>query len=71
MIQISIESKYNMIVVHEEKVKKSRLEWTAPGIEIYIKGAFKPSDYAVAANIAMNYALGIGIQPSWLRRVSK
>lgn len=68
MTIITIENRYDMMIVHEGvRLQKSRLEWRGPGIEIYLKGSFK-TGYDVAANLAMNYAQSIHIQISSIRR---
>lgn len=68
MALITIEVKDQVIKVHEgEKLKNSRLEWRAAGLDVWVKGSFGKS-YDVAANIAMNYALSIHIPAISLRR---
>ena len=65
---ITIENKYGAMSVHEGvRLPKARLEWKAPGLEVYLKGAFSKG-YDTAANLAMNYALSIRIPASSLRR---
>lgn len=68
---ITIEVKWNMMKVHQGKMKRSRLEWRGPGIEIYVLGSMKGGLYDQAANLAMNYAQGIHVAPSSLRRAFK
>lgn len=66
---ITIENKYGTIVVHEgKKLKGARLEWRAPGLEVYLKGTHAKC-YHQSANLAMNYALSIHVPVISLRRV--
>lgn len=36
---ITIEKTATTIIVHDGKLKGAHLKWTAPGIDIYLKGA--------------------------------
>lgn len=69
MTIITIEVKYNMMKVHHGKIKRSRKEWYASGLEVYVIGAMKGGLYDQAANLAMNFAESIHIPASSLRRV--
>lgn len=68
MILITIEVKNSVMVCHEGKIPKSRLVWVAAGLEVYVLGPLAPGTYDQAANLAMNYAEGVNIPASWLRR---
>lgn len=68
---ITIENRHGVLAVHEgNQLPKSRLEWRAPGLEVYLRGSFSKV-YDQAANLAMNYALSIHIPAISLRGVSK
>lgn len=71
MTIITIERKYGTLIVHEGvKHARARLEWRAPGLDVYLLG--KHADvYDQSANIACNYALSIHIPLISLRRQSK
>jgi len=43
------------IGITEHQEKRSRLEWQAPGWDVYIRGAFPPSRYAAAASLMLDY----------------
>ena len=68
MASITIERKYGSLIVHEgSKHPRARLEWRAPGLDVYLLG--KHADvYDQSANLAMNYALSIHIPLISLRR---
>lgn len=51
--QVTIEVKDESMIMRYEKLSKARLEWLAPGIEIYVKGSLKGVKYEQAANLAM------------------
>lgn len=70
MTIITIEVKWNMLKVHYGKMKKARKEWYAAGLEVYVMGAMKGGLYGQVANLAMNFAEGIHIPASSLRRVT-
>lgn len=64
----TIEIKHYNLIVHTRKIKGSRLEWSAPGIEFYIKGSFKGGAYEQAANLALNMCIDRHIPAIALRR---
>ncbi len=68
---ITIEVKWNNMKVHEGKMKRSRMVWFGPGIEVYVIGTLQGGLFAQAANLAMNYAEGIHIAPSSMRTVKR
>lgn len=68
MILITIETKYNMIVAHEGKLRGAKLEWRGAGIEIYKKGHFGRKAYESAANLALNICIDRHIPTQSLRR---
>jgi len=68
MTIITIEVKYNVMKVKNGRVKRSRLCWRGPGIEIWVLGPLNGHLYEQAANLAMNYAEGINIPAGSLRR---
>ena len=49
----------------------SRLEWTADGLRIYLRGRFSTKLYASAANLAINECQARHISSFSLRRVVK
>ena len=71
MILITIEVKWNVMKVHQGKLKRARITWRGPGIEIYVIGTLQGGLYAQAANLAMNYAESVHIAPSSLRSVNR
>lgn len=70
MTLITIEVKYDVMTVKMGKLKRSRLVWTAPGVQIYVIGSLDGMLYEQASNLAMNYCQGMHIPASSLRRVS-
>jgi hypothetical protein len=69
MIIITIEVKYHVMKQKDGKLKKARLCWRGPGIEIYVLGSLSGHLYNQAENLAMNYAQSIHIPAGSLRRV--
>ena len=67
-MDITLEIKYHVIKVKEGKLKRARLEWIAPGLNVYVQGSLAGHLYEQAANVAMNYALGMHIPPRSMRR---
>lgn len=67
-MEVTIEIKYHVIKVKEERMKRARLEWVAPGLKVYVKGSLAGHLYEQAANVAMNYAEGMRIPAGSLRR---
>jgi len=54
---ITIEKRIGSISVHDGRLPKSRLKWTAPGIEIYLLGAVPVASRDNVAYHAMNACL--------------
>lgn len=69
MILITIETKYNIMIAHEGKLKGAKLEWRGAGIEIYKKGHFGRKAYESAANLALNICLDRHIPTTSLKKV--
>jgi len=68
---ITIVSKYQSLTVIDGKQPKARLEWRAPGLQIWVKGGLGGTMYESAANIAINAAIARHIPAIAVRRVSK
>jgi len=68
---ITIVSEYETLKVIDGKVKKARLEWRAPGLEIWVKGGLGGVLYESAANLALNAAIARHIPAIAVRKVSK
>lgn len=71
MIIITIEIKYLTMIVHQGKSKRARLTWTGPGLEVYVLGSLQGLAYEQAANLTVNYALGVHIAPSSIKSVKR
>ncbi len=69
--EITIVQNYGTLTVNDGKVSKSRLEWRAPGLKIYVKGALPGVVYEQAINLALNAAIARHIPAISLRKVSK
>nr|CRY94303.1 hypothetical protein [uncultured prokaryote] len=65
---ITIVQKYGMFAVHHDRIVGSRLLWTAPNFEVWVKGELSGLLYEQAANLAMHHAERIGIAPHELKR---
>jgi len=65
---VTLEVKYNVIKVKHGALKRSRVEWRGPGLEVRVLGPLSGHLYKQAANIAMNYAQSIHIPAGSLRR---
>jgi len=59
------------IGISEHQEKRSRLEWQAPGWDVYIRGRFPPSRYAAAANLAIDYLVQRSVPAISIRRVGR
>jgi len=70
MIIITIENKYGNMIVHETRLKKSRLYWRGAGIEVYGKGGFYGIAYEQAANLAMQYCQNVHVPVISLRKAN-
>ena len=68
---ITIINRYGCLSVAEGQEDASRLEWrdNTRALEVYIKGAFTPTEYAQAANLALNVCIGMHIPAVALKRV--
>lgn len=72
MIHITIENKGYAIIVHRERLKDARHEWTAANqFDVFIKGAFKPLEYDVARNLALQVIIDANLPVIALKRISK
>jgi hypothetical protein len=67
----TIMRKWETIQVVEGFVERSRLEWKAPGLEVYLNGSFNPDQYAVAAKLVTYIADEMHIPQIPVRRQSK
>jgi len=70
MIKITIENRYGVMIVHETRLKRSRLYWRGAGIEVYGKGGFHGMCYEQAANLAMQYCQSVHIPVISLRKAN-
>jgi len=52
----TIVQKYGMFAVHHERIAGSRLMWTGPRVEFWVKGELDGKMYEKAANLAMHHA---------------
>lgn len=59
------------IGVTEAIEPRARLEWTACGWSIFLRGKFPPLAYAQAANVMMNYLIERHVPAISIRRVAK
>ena len=68
---ITIVNRYGCLSVVEGQEDASRLEWrdNTRALEVYIKGAFTPLEYAQAANLALNVCIDMHIPAIALKRV--
>lgn len=55
MSHITIVQKYDMFAVHHERLSGSRLLWSAPRFEVWVKGTLNARQYEKAANLAMHH----------------
>lgn len=65
---ITIVSKYGMLAIHNQRLTGSRLLWTAPNFEVWVKGELPGAMYEKAANLAMHHHEANGGKASELRR---
>jgi len=70
MIKITIVNKHGVMIVHEDRLKKSRLYWRGAGIEVYGKGGLHGICYEQAANLAMQYCQSVNIPVISLRKAN-
>lgn len=73
MMQITIVHTYSGLVVVEERLPRARLVWVAPNLEIYmLNRAYTRNKHTrvmeQAGNLAVNYAISIGIKALDVRR---
>jgi len=61
---------WETIKVVEGVPERSRLEWKAPGLEVYLNGSFNPDQYAVAAKLVTYIADEMHIPQISVRRQS-
>jgi len=59
------------IGITESREKQSRLEWQAPGFDIYKRGRFSITQYEAATNIVLNYLIERHVPAIAMRRVAK
>lgn len=70
MTLITIENRGYAIIVHRERLKGSRREWTvANQFDIYLKGPFGRLDYSSATNLALQVILDANLPAIALKRV--
>jgi len=62
---------WDTIKVIEGVPERSRLEWVAPGLQVYLNGSFNPDQYAVAAKLVTYIADDMHIPQISVRRQSK
>jgi len=60
---------HGRLTVEFGKVPHARLQWYAPGLEIYTRGAFPVKLYPIAANVAMNECITRNIPVVSMRRI--
>ncbi len=68
---ITIEERYQSLIVRDGKMPKSRLMWQGGGLSIYVKGSLKGLLYESAINLALNAAIARHIPCIQIRKVSK
>lgn len=70
MTVITIEVKWNMMKVHEKKLKRSRLAWRGDGLEVYVLGSLQGGLYEEASHLALIYAESIHVPLVSMRRIN-
>ncbi len=68
---ITIEERYQSLIVKNGKLPKARLMWQGGGLSVYVKGSLKGLLYESAINLAINAAIARNIPCVQMRKVSR
>ena len=70
MRTLTIENNHGFIICKDGQARGSRLEFEAPGLQVWIKGRFSDIEYDTSHNLAVQVCCEMRIPVIALRRVS-